>query len=78
MTHSSGNLAQALSLAAKLLGTKAYIVMPKNAPNVKKKVVRGYGGEIVESEPTLLAREAAVEQIVTERGARVTSFLKRR
>ena len=46
VTHSSGNFAQALSLAAKNLGAKAYIVMPQNAPQVKKEAVKGYGGII--------------------------------
>src|SRR5215510_8162772 len=44
-THSSGNHAQALALAAKLRGIPAYIVMPENAPQVKKAAVAGYGGE---------------------------------
>jgi len=70
VTHSSGNFAQALSLAAQSLGTRAYIVMPSNAPRVKKEAVRGYGGEIVECEPTLEAREAGAQKIVRELGAR--------
>jgi len=57
VTHSSGNFAQALSLAAKSLGVKAYIVMPTTAPNVKKQAVKSYGGEVIESKPTLAARE---------------------
>ena len=44
VTHSSGNFAQALSLAAKKIGVKAYIVMPKNAPQVKKNAVKTYEG----------------------------------
>ena len=44
VTHSSGNFAQALSLAAKSAGVPAYIVMPSSAPEVKKEAVRGYGG----------------------------------
>lgn len=69
VTHSSGNFAQALSLAAKSLSVKAYIVMPNNAPSVKKEAVISYGGIITESEPTLLAREQEAERIVTETGA---------
>lgn len=69
VTHSSGNFAQALSLAAKLAGIKATIVMPNNAPSVKKEAVKGYGGSIVESEPTAIAREILAEQIVSETGA---------
>lgn len=57
VTHSSGNFAQALSLAAKSLGVTAYIVMPSTAPKVKKDAVKEYGGIIIECEPTLAARE---------------------
>ncbi len=63
VTHSSGNFAQALSLAAQNLGVKAYIVMPENAPQVKKEAVKGYGGIITESESTPLAREQQAEKI---------------
>ena len=72
VTHSSGNFAQAVSLAAKLLDTTAYIVMPENAPDVKKQAVRGYGGIISECESTPQARESLAEQIKNEKGA---SFL---
>ena len=64
VTHSSGNHAQAISLAAKRIGIKAYIVMPSNAPEIKKEAVKGYGGELIECEPNLEAREAAAEDIV--------------
>lgn len=53
VAHSSGNHAQALALAAKLRGIPAYIVMPKNAPEVKKAAVAGYGGIITFCEPPL-------------------------
>lgn len=69
VTHSSGNFAQALSLAAKQVGIKATIVMPSNAPSVKKEAVIGYGGHVVESEPTAIARELLAEKIVKETGA---------
>lgn len=69
VTHSSGNFAQALALAAQSLGVKAYIVMPSSAPQVKKEAVLGYGGNIVECEPTLLAREATAKEIEVEKGA---------
>src|SRR5690606_14210450 len=69
VTHSSGNFAQALSLAAKNLGVKAYIVMPENAPKVKKEAVKGYGGIITESESTPIARETEAERIHKETGA---------
>ena len=62
-THSSGNHAQALALAAKLRGIPAYIVMPNNASSVKKNAVAGYGGQITFCEPTLEARESAMERI---------------
>lgn len=70
-THSSGNHAQALALAARLRGIPAYIVMPSNAPAVKKAAVAGYGGQITYCEPTLAAREATVEQLVAATGATV-------
>ncbi|MBK5213499.1 MAG: pyridoxal-phosphate dependent enzyme [Flavobacteriaceae bacterium] len=69
VTHSSGNFAQALSLAAKNLGVKAYIVMPENAPQVKKDAVKGYGGIITESASTPIAREQEAERIQKETGA---------
>jgi threonine dehydratase len=68
-THSSGNHAQALALASKIAGIKAYIVMPSNAPKVKKNGVLGYGGEVIECEPTLQAREDSVKKIMDEKGA---------
>nr|WP_293303295.1 pyridoxal-phosphate dependent enzyme [Allomuricauda sp.] len=69
VTHSSGNFAQALSLAAQSLGVKAFIVMPKNAPQVKKNAVKGYGGIVVECESTLEAREKEAQKIEEEQGA---------
>lgn len=69
VTHSSGNFAQALSLAAQSLRVRAYIVMPKTAPQVKKNAVKDYGGLIIECEPTLEARELAAEQVVQTKGA---------
>lgn len=69
VTHSSGNFAQALSLAAKSIGIPAYIVMPDTAPEVKKAAVRNYGGQITECPPTLKDREAAAKKIQKETGA---------
>jgi threonine dehydratase len=66
VTHSSGNFAQALSLASNNLGVRAHIVMPSNAPTVKKNAVAGYNGIISESKPTLKAREEAANQIVAK------------
>jgi threonine dehydratase len=68
-THSSGNHAQAIALAAKTVGTKAYIVMPSNAPIIKKNGVKALGGEIIECEPTLEARESNVQKVINETGA---------
>lgn len=69
VTHSSGNHAAALAMAARTRGIVAHVVMPRNAPAVKKAAVQGYGGLIVECEPTLAAREAAAAAIVAETGA---------
>jgi len=60
ITHSSGNFAAALALAASALNTKAYIIMPSNAPAVKKNAVAGYGAQIIECEPTLKSRESVM------------------
>ncbi len=68
-THSSGNHAQALALAAKNMGVKSYIVMPSNSPQVKKNAVAGYGGIIIECEPTLAARESTLADVVKEHQA---------
>ncbi len=68
-THSSGNFAQAMALAAQMLGIPAYIVMPANSPEVKKAAVRGYGGEIIECESNLAAREATLAKVVERTGA---------
>ena len=72
VTHSSGNFAQAVSLAAQKLGVKAYIVMPENAPQVKKDGVKTYEGEIIECKSTPEAREETADRIQKEKGA---SFL---
>ena len=68
-THSSGNHAAAVALAARRRGVPAHIVMPDNAPAVKKAAVAGYGGTIVYCAPTLAAREATLERVVHETGA---------
>ena len=70
-THSSGNFAQALARAARILNVPAYIVMPKNAPDVKVNAVVSYGGEITFCEPTLSAREKTLERVVERTGAKV-------
>jgi len=68
-THSSGNHGQALAKAAQSVGAEAYIVMPKTAPEVKKKAVAGYGAEIIMCEPNLQAREDTLAQVVERTGA---------
>jgi threonine dehydratase len=70
-THSSGNHAAALAYAASLKGLKAFIVMPSTAPEIKKKAVRGYGGEITFCEPTLQARESTLQNLVNKSGITV-------
>src|SRR5664280_485684 len=69
VTHSSGNHAAALALAAGMNGIKANIVMPENAPVVKKNAVAGYGAEITFCKPTLQAREETTRQIMEKTGA---------
>lgn len=69
VTHSSGNFAQAVALAAKSLGITAHIVMPSSAPEIKKKGVREYGGTMYECEPTLEARQGTADDIAGKTGA---------
>ena len=68
-THSSGNHAAAIALSAKIVNTKAYIVMPENAPKVKKQAVKSYGAIITYCEPTLEARETTLNKIIKETNA---------
>lgn len=68
-THSSGNHAAALALAARNRGISAHVVMPQTAPEIKKKAVAGYGAKITFCEPTLDARESTLARIVAETGA---------
>lgn len=65
ITHSSGNHAAALALAAKLRGIEALIVMPENAPDIKKAAVAGYGAKIEFCAANEAAREAAVAHAQT-------------
>jgi threonine dehydratase len=69
VTHSSGNHAAALTLAAKLNQTEAFIVMPNTAPELKKKAVKSYGAEITFCEPTLKSREETAQKIIDKTGA---------
>ncbi len=68
-THSSGNHAAALALAARMRGIPAYIVMPENAPEIKKIAVAGYGAQITYCTPTLEARESTLKKVAAETGA---------
>jgi threonine dehydratase len=68
-THSSGNHAAALALAARMRGIPAYIVMPRTSPEIKKSAVAGYGGRITLCEPTLQARESTLQEVVRQTGA---------
>jgi len=69
LTHSSGNHAQALALAARQRGIPAHIVMPTNAPRTKRAAVEGYGAHVYPCEPTLAAREAEAARVGSETGA---------
>lgn len=68
-THSSGNHAQAVALSAKNHDVPAYIVMPENAPSIKRAATEGYGATIITCAPTLAARESTLEKVVAETGA---------
>jgi threonine dehydratase len=70
-THSSGNHAAALALAARLRGVPAHVVMPRTSRAVKQAAVAGYGGHIVPCEPTLAARESTLAQVIARTGAAV-------
>lgn len=73
VTHSSGNHAQALALAARLRAIPAHIVMPSNASAVKRRAVEGYGARVVECAPGLPARETTAEEVVAETGGTLIS-----
>lgn len=66
IAHSSGNHAQALALAAKLLGVKCVIVMPANSTPVKLDATKGYGAEIVMCGPKLEDRETTTAKLIEE------------
>ena len=69
VTHSSGNHAQAVALAAAQRGIPAHIVMPTSAPEVKRQAVEGYGARVISCEPTLQARESTAAEVLLETGA---------
>lgn len=68
LAFSSGNHAQAIALAARLLGVKATIVMPADAPAAKLAATRGYGGEVVTYDRFTEDREAISNRLAAERG----------
>lgn len=68
-THSSGNHGLSLCYAAQRRGIPATVVMPYDAAEAKKAAVRDYGGTIVECEPSISAREAAIAKVLAETGA---------
>ncbi len=70
-THSSGNHGAAVALAARLRSIPATVVMPAGAPRVKRRAVESFGAQVVECEPTLAAREAALRAVVARRSGRV-------
>ena len=68
ITHSSGNHAQAVAFAARILKIKAVVVMPANAPLVKVNAVMGYGAKIIRSENTMKSREEVCSNLINEHG----------
>lgn len=68
-THSSGNHGLCLSYAAGRRGIPCTVVMPRTAPQAKKDAVKGYGGRVVECEPSTSSREAVFAEVVAETGA---------
>lgn len=68
-THSSGNHAQAVALASKLGGSKAYVVMPKDSTRVKIDAVKEYGAEIIFCEPNEKSRQETCDKVIKETGA---------
>ena len=68
-THSSGNHGQALAWAAKQKGISSWVIMPSNAPEIKKRAVKAYGAIVIECEPSLAAREEGLKKIQEETGA---------
>ena len=68
VTHSSGNHAQGVARAARLLGVRAVVVMPSDAPEIKRRRVEADGAEIVTVGPASSEREARAEELIRERG----------
>lgn len=68
-THSSGNHAAALAIAAGLHQIPAFVAMPRDASRVKREAVVSYGGEVIECDPTLESRESTAARVIAETGA---------
>ncbi len=68
ITYSSGNHAQAIALAGRILGVPAAIVMPQDAPAVKAEATRGYGGEVILYDKHETTREELAQRLARERG----------
>jgi len=68
VTHSSGNHAQAVAQAGRWLGVPVAVVMPSNAPSIKRAATEGYGAKVYPCEPNLAARESAVAALIAEHG----------
>jgi len=71
LTYSSGNHAQALALAARLLGLVATVVMPQNAPAAKRRATEGYGAFVVEYDPERVTREERARELAGKKGAAI-------
>jgi len=71
VTYSSGNHAQAVALAGRMLGIRATIVMPADAPPVKLAATRGYGAEVITYDPAGASRETIARQLAADRGLTV-------
>jgi threonine dehydratase len=69
VTHSSGNHGAAVAYAARRRGIPAWIVVPRNAPEVKRRAITDFGGEVATCEPTMEAREATAREICERTGA---------
>ena len=77
-THSSGNHGAALAIAAGIRGIPAYIVVPANAPRMKRAAIEGYGGIVTDCAPNVAARAAALNAVVARTGAHFVRAVRRR
>lgn len=67
-THSSGNHAQSIALAAQMKNIRASLVMPRTAPKVKINAVKGYGAEVTFCEPSMESREKTMNEVIEKTG----------